>query len=139
MSRTITIIRKSCLTGKAVWIYRGPSKNAARCLYYRVCKREMARIKHWSERVERRRSNIARFLSDCLAELPINAELTEQQTDAARQIQYLEKMELECHRDFYEHILEERRKRKKRKNACRPRRKNCKNVDYDKFSEKDKR
>ena len=128
MSRTITIIRKSCLNGKAVWIYRGPSKAAARIAYYRVCRREIDRIKHWSERMARRRSNIARFLSACMAQLPINAELTDQQNDAARQLHSIEKTDPECHRDFYEHILDERR----RKNFY-------KNSDYDKLAKKDKR
>ena len=105
-------VRRSCLTGKIVWIYRGPSKAAASQAYYRACKKEMAWIRNCEKRVARRRANIARFLADCMAELPINVELSPQQKEAARQIQALEKKDSDCHSDFYEHIMEERRRRR---------------------------
>lgn len=108
----VTILRKSCLTGKVVWIYRGPSKNAARVAYHRACKHELERMKHWSERVARRMTNIARLLSDCMSEIPINADLTPEQKEAAKQLLKLSKENADCHREFYEHVVEERRRRK---------------------------
>ncbi len=130
----ITIIRKSCLTGKAVWIYRGPSKNAARIAYWRACKKEIDRVKHWGNVVAQQCSNAARFLADCMAEIPINAELTPEQAEAARKLQSIAKREKECYRDFYEHIMEERRRREEDKEYYRKlrERKLEENTRYDK-------
>lgn len=103
--------RRSCLTNKIVWICHAPTKGAARLAYWRACKRELERVKHWSNTVARRCANIARFRSDCTAEIPITAEFTPEQVSAARQLQSIEKHESEYHSDFYDHIIEERRQR----------------------------
>lgn len=108
----ITIMRKSCLTGNVVWIYRGPSENAARQEYSRACKSEFERMRHFSTFAARRCANIARILSDCMAEIPINAELTPPQREAARQLQAIQKKAVMYNREFYEHIMEERQRRK---------------------------
>ena len=109
--RTVTILRRSCLTGKVVWIYRGPSEAAARVAYWRACKREIEFVRSYNERAARRAANIARLLADCTASIPINAELTPQQAEAARELKTIEKKEYVCDREFYNHIMEERRRR----------------------------
>ena len=106
-----TVIRKSCLTGKAVWIYRGPSERSAGLAYWRACRQEMERMRRFSAVAARRFGNIARILSDCMAGLPVNAELTAWQKEAVRQLQAIQKKGIACHRDFYEHIMEERSRR----------------------------
>lgn len=107
----VTIIRRSCLTDNAVWIYRGPTHNAARKAYWIACKAEVERVEHWREHVALRTANISRLLSECLAEIPINAELTPEQKKAVRQLQSLMKKGIACHMEFYEHIMEQRRRR----------------------------
>ncbi len=118
-SKIKTFIRRSCLTGKIVWIYRGPSENAARMAYCRACKKEMVRIKQWSQTLAKRAANIAHFLSDCTAEIPITAEFTQEQTNAARLLQTLGRQQSEYHRDFYEHVMEEQRQKQEIKEIRR--------------------
>lgn len=112
-------LRRSCLTGKIVWIYRASSKGAARHAYWKACKREMERVKHWSNTVAKRCSNVTRFLTDSTAEIPLTAELTPEQTAAARQLQSISKSEAEYHSDFYDHIIEEQRQRKEHRELRR--------------------
>lgn len=107
----VTVIRRSCLTGKAVWIYRGPSTVAANRSYQRACKREVERVRRWSSISAIRRQNITRLLNDCIDKLPFTAELTSQQKESAKTLQKLSKQP-SCSREFYEHIMEERRRRK---------------------------
>lgn len=108
-AKTVAVIKRSCRTGDAVWTYRGPSERAAREAYASACKKEIARISHWEEIAARRQSNIARLLADCLAVIPINAVLTEQQQGAVKTLQAIGRKGLACSREFYEHIMEERR------------------------------
>lgn len=108
---SFTDIRRSCLTGNVVWIYQGQSKGGAQTAYWKACQAEIARVRNWTEIVARRTSNISRLLNDCLADLPINAELTPLQQDAVRRLQSIGKKDFGCYREFYDHIREERRRR----------------------------
>ena len=107
----VTIIRYSCLTGKAVWVYRGPSKGAACLAYWRACKAEIERVHHWSDIVVQRADGIRRLLTQCMADKPIDAELTAEQKEGARQLMAISKKPPVCDREFYDHIMEERRRR----------------------------
>lgn len=119
MNRTqqhsFTDIRRSCITGNAVWIYQGSSKSSAQTAYWKACRAEIERVRNWASTAARRMANIERLLNDCLAEIPINAELTQRQQDAVRRLQAIERKNFACNRDFYEHILEERHRRKQNK------------------------
>ena len=106
----VTVIKRSCITGKIVWIYRGPSENAARIAYYRARNREIERVKHWDETCKKRADSIMRLLSNCMAKLPINAQLTKEQEEAARELKAAAEMPMPCHTEFYEHIIEEARR-----------------------------
>ena len=130
----ITIIRKSCLTGNAVWVYRGPSERSARLAYWRACRNEVERMKRFGTAASRRCANIARLVSDCMEYIPINVELTERQRDAARQLQSIQKKDVACHREFYEHIMAERLRRKNDREIRRRmrERENQHNPNYDK-------
>ncbi len=103
-----TVIRKSCVTGKAVWIYRGPSRHAAWKAYRRACVREIERMRNWSQSVAQRKDNIRRMLSDCMADKTFTDKLPDEQKAAARQLIAISK-ESVCVSDFYNHIMEERR------------------------------
>ena len=110
-SRSVTVILRSCLNGNAIWIYRGPSKESARIAYWRACRKELERKKNWAERAARRRANIARMLSECTAELALDANLTPEQAAAAKQLQSIAGKGADFQSDFYDHFMEERRRR----------------------------
>jgi hypothetical protein len=116
----ITVIRRSCLTGKAVWIYRGPSRGAAKKAYFRACKKEVERMKTIGKVVEQRIANVIHFLKECNG----GGELTPSQAQVVRQMQAAGKKEAEEPSEFYRHIMEMRRRRSERKKTN--------NSDYDK-------
>ena len=110
-SSPVVVLRKSCITGKVIWVYIGPSKGAARAAYWRACQKEVERVRRWEEKMQRRKAVIRRILCDCTESLPIDAEMTPEQKNAARKLQALEKKSPECYTEFYEHVMEERRRR----------------------------
>ncbi len=112
--RVIRIIRRSCLTGKVVWIRHHMSYKAEWAAYRRACQREIERVQGWCAISARRKANIQKLLDELTASMPIDSELSPEKKDAARRIAAIANTPLRCHRDFYDHIMEERR-RKKRK------------------------
>jgi hypothetical protein len=120
-----TKILHSCLTGKVVWIYRGPSREAMQKAYQRACKKEIERVRNWSERMARRTASITRLLTDLLADKPIDEELTPEQQEAAKELQAISKKQEECHSEFYKHIMEERRRRDEDREIRRKMRENA--------------
>ena len=76
-------------------------------------------MKEWGQTMAKRAANIAHFLSDCTAEIPITAEFTQEQTNAARLLQALGRQQSEYHRDFYDHVMEEQRQTQKIKEIRR--------------------
>lgn len=112
-----TIIRRSCLTDKVVWLYRGHgTKRYIDKEYCVACRRERERIKRWSRTMTRRRKRINDLLSTLTAELPIMGTLSAEQRQAIRELQSIATQDLLPDRAFYEHFLESRRQRKK---ACK--------------------
>ena len=105
----IRIVR-SCLTGKAVWIYQGSSVAGAKLAYWKACKKEVKRVRMWMQKVNERRRNLRRFISECTASLPLTVELTLEQKDSAHELQFIDKDNQSCHREFYDHIMEEARR-----------------------------
>lgn len=108
---SVVIIRRSCVSGKAVWIYVGPTKGAAWQAYRRACLHELERVRNWCKAVSRRKENIMRMLNECMPDMPITATLPSEQEEAARQLVSLSKAGSTCYRDFYNHIMEDRRRR----------------------------
>lgn len=132
MNRNYNILKilKSCVTDVAVWIYAGPSKESARQAYHRACRREAGRMRRISKAVSRRKSNIRRLLDDCLSSVPITGELDQRRKQAARLLVSIsEDGGPVANRDFYNHVLEERRRLRRARNAGR---KKEPNSDYDK-------
>ena len=102
-------IRKSCLTGKAVWIHSGsPSKNSEWMAYDRAKRQEMKRVKQWSDMKARRKSNIMRIFNDCMENV---SRIEGKLQTAARKLLTLSEQTISCSRDFYNHLLEERKRR----------------------------
>lgn len=104
-------IRRSCLTGEAVWIYRGNSRGAARKSYFLACQRELERVQRWNERASKRRANIMRLLNECQADMPVTKTLAGSQRQAAEQLKNISCAAFLCDKTFYNHIVEERRRR----------------------------
>lgn len=127
-------IVRSCLTGKVVWIYRGLSQNAARLAYWRACQKEIERVRNWAQKMQSRKDHILRVLEECSASLPLNAELTKEQKEASRELQSIIRKGQECHSEFYDHIMETRRRRQEDREIRRRmrERENMTNPDYDK-------
>ena len=107
----VTMIRRSCITGKLVWVYRGMSRNAGYVCYHRACKHEIERIKHWPEYVENYKASIMRLLNECMAKFPIDYEMTPKQKAAAKRLIEMANNPPECDMEFYNHVIEERRRR----------------------------
>lgn len=106
----VTILRRSCITGKVVWVYRGTPQGHEKA-YWRACRKEVKRVRMWMQKVNERRRNISRFITGCMSALPLTHEMTKEQKEAAKELQRIEKNEQPCHRDFYDHIMEETRRR----------------------------
>ena len=108
-----TIIRRSCLTGKAVWLYRGHgTKRHADKTYCEACRLESKRIHRWCETKARRQKRITGFLNYLTSCLPILCTLTAEQRNAIRELQAIAAQEIRPDRAFYEHFKEIRRRRK---------------------------
>jgi hypothetical protein len=107
----VTVIRRSCITGKALWIYQGPSKNAAKVAYHRAVKKEIERVKNYKKELEARKAAVLRILNNCMAALPIGTELTPRQKAAAKTLLAISNEKVPCYMEFYDHIMESRRRR----------------------------
>lgn len=112
----VTIIRRSCLTGNAVWVYRGPSEHAASMAYRRACKKEIERVRNWPQIVKKRAEQVSRILNEALADIPLNVSLTPRQKESVRQLKAIQNHVPECHREFYDHIMEEARRKNEASN-----------------------
>lgn len=133
----VTIIKRSCLTGKVVWIYRGASRNAGRHAYWKACKKELEKMKQWAERMADRKRRLTMVLGMSESSLSgskssgskasgkgsagnmFGGELTEEQRKAARELVRMSKQEPPPDMEFYNHIVEERRRRQQDKDIRR--------------------
>lgn len=135
----VTVIRYSCVTGQAVWLYRGQSHGAMHKAYQRVRRREIALERRWPRMMERRRASILFLLNECLAAMPLLGKPTKEQREAAKTLQYLVDNPPKYYSGFYNHIRAERRRRDKKssrwhgKKRCeKDTQENHDNPDYDK-------
>ena len=119
---SVLVIRRSCLTGKAVWLGRAKNKRVASAMYCRAKKAERLRQRKWKGRVERLRKWMTDALNNFLSELPITQELTPAQIEHIRAIQTLAQEEIPCDREFYEHILATDKRKREDKAATANRR-----------------
>lgn len=127
-------IRRSCLTGNAVWARRCRTKKEESQRYWRACRAEIERVRRWPETAARRKAAILDLLSRCTARLSAVAEMTPDMREAARQLVSIAEKGMPCHMEFYEHIMEERRRRKEDREIRRRMRErdSHKNSDYGK-------
>jgi len=134
----VTIIKRSCITGKVVWIYQGVSHEAGRHAYWKACKKELEKVKQWAERMADRKRRLTLMLgsSDSSSSSGngssgskasgkgssanmFGGELTDEQRKAARELVRMSKQEPPPDMEFYNHIVEERRRRQQDKDIRR--------------------
>lgn len=111
----VTIIKRNSTTGKIVWVYRGKSQNAGRKAYWLVSKRENTRIRSWKKRLERRTAIIKEFLQRLIDGLPTPDDLTPDQRKAIRELQKIADNPPKCDTQFYNHLQQERKRKKRDK------------------------
>lgn len=111
MKKNVIVIRRSCLTGKAVWLFRSKSRRAADSAYCLAKKMEHRQQKRWPERVKQFQKWMLGALDDWLGGLPVTQELTAEQVRHIRAIQAIAREDIPRDRDFYNHTLAETRRR----------------------------
>lgn len=112
--KMITIVKHSCLTGKIVWVYRGRSSDGARIAYWRACRKEVRRVRQMMIREAERKKQLLRLLANdgsASSSFSIRADMSQEQRKAVREIVKLCKKQLSHGGEFYEHIIEEARRR----------------------------
>ena len=100
----VIVIRKSRLTGQAVWMYEGSTRRAAHWAYWYARRKEVQRVNTWCDRALRRKSNILRLLNKCLDRIPLDAVLTPEQNAAARTLRKISKEAYLPDMEFYNYI-----------------------------------
>lgn len=140
----------SCVTGQAVWVYQGQSREGMRKAYQRARRHEVTLERRWSRLMERRRSSILFLLNECMAAIPILGTLTKAQREAIRTLQHMIDNPPEFSSPLLDHdrerrhqnYLEKRRRRYWKDEAFRlhererrrkkPQTKKLQNMNYDK-------
>lgn len=79
----------SCVTGQAVWLYQGQSREGMRRKYYRTVERERKRRRQWPKLQQTRQANIRQLLSECMAAMPILGTLAKAQREAIKTLQQM--------------------------------------------------
>ena len=115
-------MRRSCLTGKVVWLHWAASLGAKRVCYHKAWKNEEKLARKWKKREERRKKVILHILEECLADIPITQPLTREQRDGGKRLQALAAESIPFYRGFLDHEREERRRRNKHLKMMRERR-----------------
>ena len=110
--RIIKGIRRSCITGKAVCFSYYDRRKSEWEAYKRACKREVERMRQWSNVVSRRQKNILKLLNELTANLPIIGDVPPEKREAARFLAQMAASEPPKQSDFYDHICEEKRQKR---------------------------
>lgn len=117
--KPIKTIRRSCITGKAVWVTHCTTYHGILTAYKKACEHEIERTKNLAEMAARLKGSILKLLNDCLEGLPIDQPLTPEQQAAARQLLALAEYNPYTPSEFYYHIMEERRRKAEDKEILR--------------------
>lgn len=135
--RVLSVIRKSVLTGNAVWVGHLRSYKAEWKAYRTACMKESCRMRQWANTVERRRRNILRLLGELTAGLPILGDIPEEKRAAAKALAMMAESKPPKQSDFYDHIKAEKRqrynaRRREKRRQEKHLNKNDDNQNYDK-------
>lgn len=107
--KPLAIIRRSVLTGKAVWVSHKRTYKAEWRAYKQACTREVNRMRQWGNMCNRRRRNILNFINELTANLPILGDLPPEKRAALKFLRQMAETDPDKHSDFYDHICEEKR------------------------------
>lgn len=110
----VLIVKRSCLTGRIVWVYRGTSEDAARKAYWRACKKEIRHIRDWAKKMSRRRKILLSIVThgDCNSvSSSVFNQMSSEKRRLARRIMQLAKDVPQPDREFYDHVVEEAKRR----------------------------
>ena len=116
----------SCVTGAAVWLYQGQSRQAMKRKYYRTVVTERKRKRQWAKMQQRRTANIKALLDECLAALPILGTLTKAQRESIR---YLQSM-ADAPPEFSSSMLDHDRERRHQNHLEKRRHRYWKDADF---------
>lgn len=140
----------SKVTGQAVWLYQGQSREGMKRKYYRTVESERKRRRQWPKLQQARQANIRQLLSECMAALPILGTLTKAQREAIKTLQQIADDMPEFCSPFLDHdrerrhqnYLEKRRQRywkdadfrqhERERRRKKPQTESSNNRDYDK-------
>lgn len=114
MMKKNTYVKRSCLTGEIVWVCRSTSRSAAYCAYWRTCKHEVTRIRHWMQRMEKRKRRLLGIIihdDSSSASSAALREMTPAQRRAVNEVKRIIERQPSKHSDYYDHIIEEARRR----------------------------
>lgn len=122
-----TYVKRSCIDGKIVWLYRGASSNGMNLAYWRTMREEVKRVRLWGMRMAERRHILMSLIPGCGNTSSINVLLhnksfTKEQRLAIRAIDRLIRDVSPQGSEFYNHILEEARRRNSRPDHWKDRR-----------------
>lgn len=109
-ARRIYGYKRSCLTNRIVWVAFAPSYKGQWAAYKRACDREIERVEHWDEYVAERRAEVMALVNDIQAKYP-PATMTPECKAVVRKLRAMAKKAPVCDMEFYNHIVEERRRR----------------------------
>lgn len=98
----------SCVTGKAVWVYQGQSRQGMRRKYYRTVESERKRRRQIPKLQQQRTANIKTLLSECIAALPIMSQMSKEQREAIKTLQQMADYTPDFSSPFLEHDRERR-------------------------------
>lgn len=98
----------SRVTGQAVWIYQGQSKEGMKKKYYRTVESERKRRRQWAKLQQARQTNIRQLLDECMAALPILGTLTKAQRETIKTLQQMADDMPEFCSQFLDHDRERR-------------------------------
>ena len=113
-NKKLLILKHSCLTGRVVWAYRCDTEEAARRAYYRACKKEVRRIRQWSAKMaerKRKRAMIFNGSNSSSSGINVNKYKDPAVRRLARQMCKLIKDQPPKDTTFYDHIVEEAKRR----------------------------
>lgn len=130
----VTIIKRSCITGKVVWIYQGVSHNAGRHAYWKACKAEIRRIRQWTARMAARQRALMQVVGlgdSSSSSSDIYEGMTPEQQAAVKEISKMSHQPPPPDREFYNHIVEESRRRNWQSNRWKENR--TKMIRYGKY------
>lgn len=79
----------SCVTGQAIWLYQGQSREGMKKKYYRTVDIERKRKRQRAKLQRTWQAGIRHLLDECQAALPILGTLTKAQREAIRTLQHM--------------------------------------------------